>query len=260
MKVTAMFLHLPPYLSTSWSHIRAIYLNNSNGALVVDLTSGITLAIPGLSKEDLDTIFAGYAAFLEAHTHSHHNNHQQTQPQPQQEASQNSSPLLNSPSDRANAIRFNLEGMGTISSAMQHDSSQSNNPNIPDEILNKIAQVAKIVAPDELQNTPKPEPHCNCTHCQIARAIHGEAPLFNEENHEQQNIIASEPPIDANEEIVTDKDLSFQEWEITQLNDKLYTVTNRLDTNEKYNVFLGEPIGCTCGRAGCEHILSVLNS
>ena len=44
------------------------------------------------------------------------------------------------------------------------------------------------------------------------------------------------------------------------MNDKLFTVINKLDQQEKYNVFLGEPVGCTCGKQGCEHMLAVLKS
>ena len=43
-----------------------------------------------------------------------------------------------------------------------------------------------------------------------------------------------------------------------QTDEKMFTVTNRLDKNEKFNVYLGKPIGCTCGKEGCEHILAVL--
>ena len=43
-------------------------------------------------------------------------------------------------------------------------------------------------------------------------------------------------------------------------NSILIVVTNPLDANEHYNVFLGDPIGCTCGQKNCEHIRAVLNS
>jgi hypothetical protein len=78
-------------------------------------------------------------------------------------------------------------------------------------------------------------------HCQIAKALHGELP-------EEQ------------EEEVTDEDLKFRLWDIDQTGDKLYVVTNPLDSKEYYNVFLGDPIGCTCGEKNCEHIRAVLNS
>ncbi len=86
---------------------------------------------------------------------------------------------------------------------------------------------------------PKPEPHCNCPHCQIARAMHG---------IEKQEL----------EEPVSDEDLKFRDWEIKQTGEKLYSVTNPIDPSEQYTVFLGEPVGCTCGHSHCEHIKSVL--
>jgi hypothetical protein len=35
---------------------------------------------------------------------------------------------------------------------------------------------------------------------------------------------------------------------------------NPLDHKEHYNVFLGDPIGCSCGNNNCEHIQAVLKS
>ncbi|MGH2612567.1 MAG: hypothetical protein ACRDFB_05905, partial [Rhabdochlamydiaceae bacterium] len=62
------------------------------------------------------------------------------------------------------------------------------------------------------------------------------------------------------EEEVSDEDLKFRTWDIKQENDKLYSVTNPLDKKEHYNVFLGKPLGCTCGNKNCEHIQAVLKS
>ena len=62
------------------------------------------------------------------------------------------------------------------------------------------------------------------------------------------------------EEIVSDEDLKFKTWDIVQTGEKLYDVTNPLDTKEQYHVYLGEPVGCTCGEQYCEHIRAVLSS
>ena len=62
------------------------------------------------------------------------------------------------------------------------------------------------------------------------------------------------------EEDVRDDELQFEQWSISSAGDKLYNVVNRLDEQEKYRVYLGHPVGCTCGREGCEHILAVLKS
>ena len=62
------------------------------------------------------------------------------------------------------------------------------------------------------------------------------------------------------EEIVSDEELRFKTWEISQTNDKLYLVSNPIDANEHYSVYLGEPVGCTCGEKHCDHIRAVLSS
>ena len=69
----------------------------------------------------------------------------------------------------------------------------------------------------------------------------------------------SSPSQEAVEEVTID-DLRFREWDIKQTGDKLYTVANPLHAEEHYTVFLGSPIGCTCGEQNCQHIRAVLNS
>ena len=94
-------------------------------------------------------------------------------------------------------------------------------------------------------NIPEGNPNCNCPYCQISRAIHGIEHV-------------NDSPVTDNE--VTKDELTFREWNIDQKNDKLYSVTNPFNENEKYSVYLGDPIGCTCGKNNCEHILAVLKS
>lgn len=126
-------------------------------------------------------------------------------------------------------------------SSMQHNPELANSPEIPKEVLQKITSIAKVLGLEDSSQLPKAEPHCNCPFCQIARALNGM-----EETK--------------TEEIVSDQDLQFRNWDIKQTADHLYVVTNPLDPNEHYNVFLGDPLGCTCGQKNCEHIRAVLNS
>lgn len=253
MKITPKILHIPPYLSTTWLQVRAVYLREND--LIVSLLDGVTITIPGLSPEIRNVVFEAYAAFQES---------QQTRIQ--LPAGQEKPPLLQIfqvPQDAAGPFtegnpQFSIESMESIASALQHNLSQANMPNLPEEVLNKIAAVAKIISAEDIENMPKPEPHCNCPHCQIARAIHGMRPettLIHPENNAQ--IPASEM---ASEEEITEQDLSFQQWEIAQTGERLFSVTNRLDSKERYSVYLGHPVGCTCGKPGCEHILAVLKS
>lgn len=250
MKITPKILSIPPYLSTTWTQVRSLYVKDSN--LIVCLTDGAVIYVPGLTEQEHTQIFDAHAAFSESLL--------QKPPVPQERQTpfhlfqgapnNNNMPMQLHEGENMGALRFSLDGMETINSAMQHNPAQSHLPDLPPEILGKIAAIAKIVAPNEIQNMPKPEPHCNCPHCQIARAIHGKGETV--QAPPQVNVVV--------EEEVSDMDLSFEQWSITQAGENLFTVTNKLDTLEKYNVFLGHPVGCTCGQAGCEHILAVLKS
>lgn len=238
MKINSKYLHLPPHISTSWTQVRAIF--QKQGDLFVSLIDGTVIAIHGIETEIVTSIFDAYAAFLEA---------QHSRPErPPFQLFQVASGQGGSPEIKG-SLKFGFENMESMASAMQHNPAQANLPDLPKEMVNKIAEIARLVAPDEVQNMPKPEPHCNCPHCQIARAIHQIDPKTEQVAH-QESI----------EDTVSEEDLSFQQWEIIKTGDKLYSVTNRLDQNEKYTVFLGDPVGCTCGKSGCDHILAVLKS
>ncbi|HEX4839171.1 MAG TPA: hypothetical protein VFU89_01875 [Rhabdochlamydiaceae bacterium] len=135
-------------------------------------------------------------------------------------------------------LPFPIEG---LTSVLQHNPEQADTPPLPPEILEKIESLKGVLPEDIIQNQ-KAEPHCNCPYCQITRAL--------------TNI---EHPAQIEEE-VSAADLTFRSWDIKQEAEKLYSVTNPLDLKEHYNVFLGEPVGCTCGTKNCEHIQAVLRS
>jgi len=137
-------------------------------------------------------------------------------------------------------LPFPIEG---VTSVLQHNPEQADAPPLPPEIIEKI-QSLKGVLPEDLSQIQKAEPHCNCPYCQITRAVTG---------------TLEEVPAQIEEE-VSAEDLTFRNWDIKQEGDRLYSVTNPLDTKEHYNVFLGEPLGCTCGNKNCEHIQAVLRT
>jgi hypothetical protein len=144
---------------------------------------------------------------------------------------------------RENSLSFPTSGnIDLMTSAMQHNPEQADSPEIPKEILEKITSIAKVLGLEDAQELPKAEPHCNCPFCQIARAFHGSETAAK------------------TEEIVSDNELQFRSWDIKQSAEKLYTVINPCDEKEQYSVYLGDPIGCTCGQKNCEHIRAVLNS
>ncbi len=239
MRFNDKYFSFPPFISTSWNQVSALHYQE--GSLIILLNNGHKVSIPSLKPEVIDLIFKAHNAYLE------------------KEGTQIVSPNLDGgkniliSSDKLNELPlrlgFNpLEGIGTT---LQHNQAMANSPDLPKDLIQKIASITKIMAGDESQNLPKAEPHCNCFYCQIARGI---------QQPTEQELPQVKADTTANEEIVSDADLRFQQWEIKQCGDQLFSVTNKLDSLEKYRVFLGHPIGCTCGEQGCEHILAVLRN
>lgn len=242
MKIDNNMLHIPPHISVSWIHIRSLHVKGNQ--LIVTLIDGDSIAIPGLPQETYEKIFSTHAEFLDQEMSAQQqlaDTFVNLPPSP-------SSPDFFNPHEAGQDPSFQIAfgSLDNFNAAMQHNPAQSNTPELPAEMLSKIASIAKIVSSEDAGPFPKAEPHCNCTHCQIARAIH----QTEKPKSEGQN----------KEEVVSDTDLQFQQWDIKQTGDKLFSVTNRLDTIEQYNVFLGEPVGCTCGKERCDHVIAVLKS
>lgn len=230
IKITDKILSIPPYISTCWSRIAALHMKG--GVLAITLVDGDTLHIPNLDTETINLIFQHHAIQLEKEQSAAVAGGDLSKLQEMMEQDE--------PSIRL-AFGTSMDGLGGM---MQHNPNQSNAPDLPPEILQKIGAIAKIISPSEEMLMPKAEQGCNCFFCQIARALHGDTIV---------HAVSDEP-------VVPDEELQFQQWDIKQTGDKLYSVINRLDEHEKYNVYLGQPVGCTCGKAGCEHILAVLKS
>jgi hypothetical protein len=241
MKITNRIFSIPPYISTHWGNVSSLHVKDN--ILAVSLMDGELIEIPNLDKPTLDTIFSLHATFVEQSTSNENSSTKFVPPL--------SHSLLHPNMMHRIDVPFRL-GMGLgsvddISSALQHNPNQANTPEIPAEILNKIVAITKIVAPEGVAILPQPEDSCNCVHCQIARAMG--------EGTESAHVVTLEK-----EEVVSDAELNFQQWEITQTGDQLYSIVSKLDTKERYSVYLGHPIGCTCGKQNCEHIVAVLKS
>lgn len=227
MKIDKNIFSYPPYISTSWSKVSALHMKEDS--LVVTLAGGNTVVIPDISGELIEKIFDAHAAYLDDNIKV------------------KSRTLEGFGGDFP--MKFGITGPNGTGAPLQHNPAQADMPNLPEEILEKIRSIAKVIGPDDPATIPKPEPHCNCMHCQISRTLNsalGITDIYAKDDEEEIDIAP--------------EDLHFQQWEIIQKNDKLYVVTNKLDRDEQYNVFLGHPVGCTCGRSGCEHILAVLKS
>lgn len=231
MKVNDKILSIPPYLSTSWKNVLSIHLRDT--ILVVTLRDAHSVSIPGLSGPDIDKIFKAHEMYLE---------HETTPGIPTRGSL---GTMFNGLAD--GSMQISIGGLDQLGGMFQHNPAQAHAPTLPPEILQKIATVAKMMAADESIVLPKPEPNCHCFHCQVARAI-------------QEALYPQEETTIEIEADIGEEELKFSQWEIKPTGENLYMVLNKLDTTEQYTVFLGEPVGCTCGKAGCEHVLAVLRS
>lgn len=237
MKINHKILSIPPYISTSWKNV--VFLHKNNETLIIGLFNGAKIQIPNLDIATMDAVFAAHEKYLEQEGNnliSNKNNNNLNLPP-------------NIPGDASTIISFPFRigldaNMGNL---LQHNSEAANSPDLPKEVLEKIVALSNLVELENIDNFPKPEPHCNCMHCQIMRVIHKRNDPFHEENQKEEEVISLE-------------DLRFREWDIQQAGDKLYLVSDPFNQEEHYNVFLGQPIGCTCGARNCEHIRAVLNT
>jgi hypothetical protein len=241
MKINPKILSIPPYISTSWKNIASLHVEDQQSilVLVVTLLSGVRIEVPHLEQVMIEGIFTAHARYLE-----------------QEEKAPPRAPTrlpLSFPGGQEQILSLGLPiknsivGMDNLGNLLQHNPEQADSPDLPNDVLQKIAQLSKTMGIDDPNAVPKPEPHCNCMHCQIARAL--------QNGCTHMETVKEEP-----EEIVTDEDLKFKTWDIQQTGEKLYKVSNPLDDKEHYNVYLGDPVGCTCGENHCEHIRAVLNT
>lgn len=258
MKITDKMLSIPPFISTTWDKVEHIQMETED-SLLVSLISGHEARIPDLEEKVVNAIFAAYERWVDRQNHPRIVNEMMKPP------SMRGSFRMGTPEEGAlmeSALPFQLPN-GT---PLEHNPAQSGLPDMPKEIIEKIARVATIVAPTDLEAIPKAEPHCNCMFCQISRAIKNGS---------------DERGVDANQEVSTkmsiavtdfsghiqpkDEGLGFSGlantngWAVrpSEEDSKLYLVTKQ---DESYKVFLGETIGCTCGNTHCEHIEAVLRS
>lgn len=239
-KINEKIICIPPYISTSWDRISFMQtdqLATGDLTLVLHLDDGKCIKIHHLDKALIDLAFSAHLKYLESKG---------------EERKVPAGPLgflqnvlgISPEQIEAMPIKFGVAGIPgfeNLEMALQHNPAQGNIPDLPSDVIEKIGNITKMITNGDPSAIPKPEPHCNCPHCQLARAMHG---------IEKQPVAEDEP--------VTEEDLHFRDWDIKSIGENLYSVTNPLDTAEQYTVFLGKPVGCTCGREHCEHIKAVL--
>jgi hypothetical protein len=242
MKITEKILSLPPWLSTSWDQVTSIKVDGQQ-QLIVALNDGSSVTIPGLDQNIMDKVFEAHSKALEIETQA-----KSTQiPLSPLEAMSQMAEKEGAAQTFPLNIDFPFTGAldGQLTALLKHNPDESDADNLPEEIIEKIEKISSVFTDEEREALPKPEKNCNCFHCQIVKAMY-----FNE----------GEEEIEAEEDEVTEDDLRFREWNISKTGENLYTVVNPFDNKEHYSVFLGEPVGCTCGQKDCEHIKAVLYS
>lgn len=235
IKITDKFISIPPYLSASWAAIAHIRMVGDR--LIFTMKDGESISIPGFPDALIKQVFENHIRYLEGDM------------------------VRGAKKEMPVHFRFLPEGMAMppellkmglqagpeIMNMMQHNGEQKNLPDLPPDVVDKISKILKIVVlpGSDPEMLPKPEPHCNCPYCQIARALYD---------------VKKEESPKLSEEIVSEEELTFSQFDIHASGEKLYTVTDKLFPAERFTVYLGDPVGCTCGKPGCEHIVAVLKS
>lgn len=220
MKIDDQIFSYPPYLSTTWNQIAALHLEETT--LVITLFDEKTVRIPEVPEVVLKLIFEAHRRFLEG-------------------AHREEFALK-----EEGVVQFGFGPAPAWGTALEHNPEQSEMPDLPNELLEKIRGITKVLGPSDPDAAPEPEPGCNCLHCQIAGAIRQGM-----ETEGSGEFLQSIP----------EQELPFEQWEIRETSEaKVYLVINRLNQAEQYSVYLGNPVGCTCGMHGCEHVVAVLKS
>lgn len=240
MIINRQILSIPPHVSTSWSEVKALYVQEE--LLFILLYEGTVIQIPRLSPQVLEQIFQAHALYLEEQSE-----------RPAKEAQNPLHMFFNSVQTLELPFSLALNGLEMLGGVLHHNVEQAHRSDLPEEVLQKIAMAARLLGPEEREQLPCAEPHCNCIHCQIMRAIGHEK---REEQKREKEEGQLQPPADS----VEGTEASQGIWLVEQCGEQLFQVTHRDEPTEVYKVFLGTPLGCTCGDDRCIHILAVLRS
>ncbi|WP_201457034.1 hypothetical protein [Chlamydia sp. 17-3921] len=241
VKINDQLICIPPFISARWNQIAFIESQEGDvqgqATLKLHLIDGKVISIPNLDQSIIDIAFHEHLLYLET---SQTNKDELIREDDKfgmlmgvlQQLTKNSDIQLLSPKNLISPL-FAVEN--PIEAILQHTPEHKDHPDAPADVLEKIANIIRTLSGNTPSLLPKPEPHCNCMHCQIGRVI-----------HEEDSIV------------VSDQDLTFRTWDIIQSGDKLYIVSDPLNPKEQFSVYLGPPIGCTCGEPNCEHLKAVL--
>ena len=236
IKITKHLLSIPPYVSSRWEFIQSLRVQEQR--LIVTLKDGSSCTVPSLSQEELSQIFIAFSSYAQ-------------QPEGEEVFKKDISQLVEGMkkgfSEFVNMItKASGQALG-FAKSLEHDPSNAHLPPLPPEARKRVEMLLQIVPEDEILAMHEPIADCHCMYCQVQRLL-------------REAISRKKHPTEEEEEPVDESELKFTEWTVEPLADKLYSVRNKLNPQEEYRVFLGEPLGCTCGKANCEHIIAVLRS
>lgn len=222
MKITVELISIPPFISTSWSEIAAITKPSINTVTFM-LKNGTSIDVSDLEEHTINEIFTCHQEFL------------------LNKAENNTKKV---PFDLEQVTSLGLSDLPFLGGSFTHSTALSDSPNIPESLLSRIRSLSSQTNFSDitLASMPTAVDACNCPYCQIVNAMRPVAESID------------------SDKVVSDEDLTFSQWEITPQENNLYTVTNIENKEEQYSVFLGTPIGCTCGTNNCSHIKAVLES
>ncbi len=231
-------LSIPPFFATSWDQVAA--LKATETSLHIYLKSGQEVILPGVDSKTVQSIFLKFNHLVEGSIKFQLP--EKTEQDKAFEAIQKGLKEVLSLT-----MKLGISALGKIETVLEHNPGHAQLPPLPAEMIDRIQVLANIIPKEDLAAMSPPIAGCNCLYCQIQRIIRSKEPSI-EIGHADK------------EEVVEDQELQFSEWSVTPIADKLYKVNNKLDPHEEYQVFLGDPMGCTCGKPHCEHIIAVLRS
>jgi len=220
-------ISIPPYISTSWDEVVSIGKEGDN--LIFELHNGKTVSIPGLDEKTVEEIFDAHASYFEQAN----------------EPSESTDQVFTLP------LGMSKETIQSLGQSLQHNPALSHLPPLPPEITEKVTALTGMISKEEIELMEEPVMHCNCMYCQITR-------LLREKILGQELELPDHPDLDADE--VSEDELRFDEWKVEPLENKMFKVSRKLKPDEHYTVYLGSPVGCTCGEENCAHVIAVLRS
>ncbi len=138
------------------------------------------------------------------------------------------------PTQALDPLLFNFAGP-----FLEHDETLSDSSPLPEEVKERLRSLIQGLPKIEAQRLPPIHENCHCPHCQLMGLL-------------------VEPEL--KEEEVSDEDLRFSTWITYPVSSSEVIVEHPYDKQQCYRVFLKNPVGCSCGETGCEHLKHVLRN